>query len=54
LLWSWSGIRLLQDLLVGTATSVPHKDVSYGLTMTYGSSLVVMIIGGLYLSRVLL
>jgi NADH:ubiquinone oxidoreductase subunit 4 (subunit M) len=54
LLWSWSGIRLLQDLLVGTATSESHKDVSYGLTMTYGSSLVVMIIGGLYLSRVLL
>ncbi|WP_455201595.1 hypothetical protein [Kaarinaea lacus] len=54
LLWSWSGIRLLQDLLVGSATPVSHKDVSYGVTMTYGSSLVVLIIGGLYLSGVLL
>jgi len=54
LLWSWSGIRLLQDLLAGPAVPVSHKDISYGVTMTYGLSLVVLIIGGLYLSGVLL
>ena len=54
LLWSWSGIRLLQELLVGPSTPVSHKDISYSVTITYGSSLVVLIIGGLYLSGVLL
>ena len=54
LLWSWSGIRLLQELLVGLPTPVSHNDISYGVTITYGSSLVVLIIGGLYLSGVLL
>ena len=54
LLWSWSGIRLLQDLLVGPGTPVSHKDISFGVTMTYGSSLVVLIIGGVYISGVLL
>ena len=54
LLWSWSGIRLLQDLLVGPGTDASHKDISFGVTMTYGSSLVVLIIGGVYISGVLL
>ncbi|MDX8385313.1 MAG: hypothetical protein R8M11_02220 [Gallionella sp.] len=54
LLWSWSGIRLLQDLLVGPAAPVSHKDISYGITMTYGSLLVVLIVGGLYMPGVLL
>ena len=54
LLWSWSGIRLLQDLLVGPAMPVSHDDISYGVTMTYGSSLVVLLIGGFYLSGLLL
>ena len=54
LLWSWSGIRLLQDLLVGPATPVSHEDVSYGVAVTYGSSLVILIIGGFYISGVLL
>jgi hypothetical protein len=54
LLWSWSGIRLLQDLLAGPAAAISHNDISYGVTITYGSSLVVLIIGGLYMSGVLL
>jgi NADH:ubiquinone oxidoreductase subunit 4 (subunit M) len=53
-LWSWSGIRLLQELLVGSAPQVRHADISYGITMIYGSSLLVLIIAGLYLSGVLL
>ena len=54
LLWSWSGIRLLQELLVGSASQLQQTDVSYGVTMLYGASLVVLIIAGLYLSGVLL
>lgn len=54
LLWSWSGIRLLQDLLVGSGAQVQHEDISHGVTLIYGSSLVVLVIGGLYLSGVLL
>ena len=54
LLWSWSGIRLLQDLLVGPASVALHKDISYGVMATYGSSLVVLVLGGLYLSGVIL
>lgn len=54
LLWSWSGIRLLQELLVGSASQMQQADVSYGVTMLYGASLVVLIIAGLYLSGVLL
>jgi len=54
LLWSWSGISLLQELLVGPAPDVPHKDISHGVTMTYGASLLMLVIGGLYLSRILL
>ena len=54
LLWSWSGIRLLQELLVGSASQVRHDDISHGTTMIYGASLVVLVIGGLYLSGVLL
>jgi len=54
LLWSWSGIRLLQDLLVGSAMTVAHKDISYSVTMTYGLSLIVLIVVGIYMSGVLL
>jgi len=54
LLWSWSGIRLLQELLVGPAPQVQHDDISRSIAITYGMSLVMLIIGGLYLSRVLL
>ena len=54
LLWSWSGIRLLQEIVVGSASQVSHNDVSYGITMVCGTSLLVLIVGGLFLSRVLL
>lgn len=54
LLWSWSGVRLLQELLVGPASGVQQADISHGITMVYGTSLVVLIIAGLYLSGVLL
>jgi len=54
LLWSWSGIGLLQHLLVGTASHVQHKDISHGVLMIYSALLLLLIIGGLYLSSILL
>lgn len=54
LLWSWSGIRLLQALLVGPAPQVQHDDISYSITISYGMLLVLLIIGGFYLSGVML
>lgn len=54
LLWSWSGVRLLQELLVGPAVKAQHKDISQGHTVVYGSMLLALILGGLYLSGVLL
>lgn len=54
LLWSWSGVRLLQELLVGSGSQVRHADISQGVTTIYGSSLVMLVIAGLYLSGVLL
>jgi NADH:ubiquinone oxidoreductase subunit 4 (subunit M) len=54
LLWSWSGVRLLQELLVGPAVKAQHKDISKGVTVVYGSMLLALILGGLYLSGVLL
>jgi len=44
----------LQELLVGPASQTQHEDINYSTTMTYGVSLVVLILGGLYVSRVLL
>jgi len=54
LLWSWSGVRLLQELLVGSVVNARHKDISQGHTMVYGAMLLTLIPGGLYLSGVLL
>lgn len=54
LLWSWSGICLLQELLVGPTSQVQHDDISHGVTVAYGASLLLLIISGLYISRILL
>ena len=54
LLWSWSGVRLLQELLVRSASQVRHADISHGITIIYGASLLMLIIAGLYLPGVLL
>lgn len=55
LLWSWSSVRLLQDLLVGSALPDSRfEDLSRGMTFLYGMALLLLIIGGLYLSEVLL
>lgn len=48
LLWSWSGVRLLQQLLVGPGTLSPHEDIAHGMTMAYGLSLLLLLFSGLY------
>jgi len=54
LLWSWSGIKLLQELLVGPATTTAHADVAQGSLATFVLSLLALVAGGLYLSEILL
>ena len=53
LLWSWSGARLLQDMLVGSV----HRsgdDLGRGTTTIYIALLMILFVAGLYLSGVLL
>jgi len=51
LTWSWSGIRLLQELMVGDGTGTQHdNDITQGMTLTYGLSLLLLVIGGLLVS----
>ena len=54
LLWSWSGIRILQELLVGTVSRVAHSDISNGHMFAYGFSIMALVISGPYLSGVML
>jgi NADH:ubiquinone oxidoreductase subunit 4 (subunit M) len=48
LLWSWSGMRLLQELLVGPSLQGRQEDIGQLVTAAYGMSLVVLVIVGLY------
>ncbi len=52
-LWSWSGARLLQELLVGPA-HLTAQDLSRGATTTCAALLLLLVAAGLYLSGVLL
>jgi hypothetical protein len=54
LLWSWSGIQLLQRLLVGPAMAVRGSDMSRITTVGYGLSLSALLLAGIYLSGRLL
>ena len=54
LLWSWSGIRLLQELVVGDPAVFRHDDIGFGQTMLFGLSLFLLVAGGLYMAEVLL
>lgn len=54
LIWSWSGIRLLQELLVGPALPVKYRDISRARSITYGVFMLLLLLSGLYLSGVLL
>jgi hypothetical protein len=48
LLWSWSGMRLMQELLVGPASPAGHDDIAYGITVVYALALTMLVLGGLY------
>lgn len=53
-LWSWSAIRLLQELLVGTPAIRQHDDVGPVTVMFYGIAFVLLVASGLYMSEVML
>lgn len=51
LLWSWSAMRLLQELLVGNpVVAGPQRDITQGAAIAYAGMLLVLVVGGLYLS----
>ena len=54
LLWSWSGIRLLQELVVGDPAVIQYDDISQSMTILFFISFVLLVAGGLYMSEVLL
>jgi NADH:ubiquinone oxidoreductase subunit 4 (subunit M) len=54
LLWSWSGMRLLQQLLVGPAAESRSEDIPHGMTAVYGLSLLVLLVVGVYVSGMML
>jgi len=54
LLWSWSGVRLLQELIVGDSDVYRREDISHGLTILFGLSFILFVVGGLYMAEVLL
>lgn len=53
-LWSWSGIRMLQETLAGTAIDSEHPDLNPIPTAVYVLLLVVLGLAGILLSGVLL
>lgn len=54
LLWSWSGIRLLQELVVGDPAVTQCDDISQSMTIMFCISFFIFVAGGLYMSEVLL
>ena len=54
LLWSWSGIRLLQELVVGDPAVIQYDDISQSMTTLFFISFIMLVAGGLYMSEVLL
>lgn len=54
LLWSWSGIRLLQELVVGDPAVIQYEDISQSMAMLFILSFFLLVAGGLYMSEVML
>jgi NADH:ubiquinone oxidoreductase subunit 4 (subunit M) len=54
LIWSWSGVRLLQELLVGPALPIKYRDISRARAIAYSILIVLLLLSGLVLSGVLL
>ncbi len=53
-LWSWAGARLLQGLVVGPANGGDVPDLSLASTWVFAAVLLALLIGGVYISGVLL
>lgn len=53
-LWSWSGMRLLQQLLVGPGAATRHEDILPGMTLAYTISLLMLLFVGIYVSETML
>jgi NADH:ubiquinone oxidoreductase subunit 4 (subunit M) len=64
LMWSWSAIRLLEDLLVGPALELRHEgigqqsiiqqDLSQSAVIMYGTFLAMLVVAGIYIAGILL
>lgn len=50
LLWSWAGVRLLQGLIVGPASDSEAPDLNPSGAWFYAAVLIVLLIGGLYVT----
>ncbi len=54
LLWSWAGARLIQGLIVGRASDVKIADMDMTTIGIYSMVLFALVVGGIYLSGVIL
>lgn len=54
LLWSWAGVRLLQGLIVGTASQGEAADLNLFSCWSYAIVLIALMLSGVYLSAGLL
>lgn len=54
LLWSWAGARLIQGLVVGRASNVKIADLDIPAIGLYSAVLLALVVGGIYLSGVIL
>ena len=54
LFWSWAGARLIQGLIVGRASIVKIADMEITTIGLYSVALLALIVGGIYLSGVIL
>lgn len=54
LFWSWAGARLIQGLIVGRASTDKVTDMQVTTTGLYSMVLLALVVGGVYLSGVIL
>jgi hypothetical protein len=54
LFWSWAGARLIQGLIVGRASTDKITDMQVTTTGLYSMVLLALVVGGIYLSGVIL
>ena len=54
LFWSWAGARLIQGLIVGRASTDKITDMQVTTTGLYSMVLLALVVGGVYLSGVIL